>query len=191
LEAKAGAPAQTGPNKEAAVAQQSTPGGAAPARPEATPVGGGVVSVVAARRLVLLLLAFWTAIWGISLVFATEAASLGAGIEDDAAQRLLGIHVLILAPLYALLGWNPTKYRVFLWVPYVSQAGITVVTIFDVLADNRDLGESVLPLVVAIIFLALLVFLWQAARKPTAVIRAGGAGAEGGAPASPSAKPEG
>jgi len=172
------------------MAQQSTAGKVTtPARPEATPGGGAVVSVGAARRLVLLLLAFWTAIWGFSLLFAAKAGSLSAGIEDEAAQRLLGIHILILAPLYALLGWNPSKYRVFFWVPYASQAGITFVTLFDLLAGNRHWGDSVLPLVVAVIFLALLLFLWQAARKPTAAIRAGGAPAGPGLSAPSGSKP--
>ena len=168
------------------MAHQSTAGKVTTtARPE-----GAVVSVGAARRLVLLLLAFWTAIWGFSLLFAAKAGSLSAGIEDEAAQRLLGIHILILAPLYALLGWNPSKYRVFFWVPYASQAGITFVTLFDLLAGNRHWGDSVLPLVVAVIFLALLLFLWQAARKPTAAIRAGGAPA-GPSPSAPQGpKPE-
>jgi hypothetical protein len=141
-----------------------------------------MVSVGAARRLVLLLLAFWTAVWGSSLILAANAASLSAGIEEHAAQRLLGVHVLILAPVYALLGWNPSKYRVFLWVPYASQAGITVVTLFN-------FKDAVLPFVVAVIFLALLVFLWQAGRKPTAAIKAGAPAGPG--PSAPQApKPE-
>jgi uncharacterized membrane protein len=155
---------------------------AAAAEPE-----GGVVSVGMARRLVLYLLAFWTVIWGFSLLFATESASLGAGITDNAAQRLLGVHILILAPLYGLLAWNPAKYRVFFWVPYVSQAGIILVTVFDILAGNRDLGDAVLPLVVAIIFLALLVFLWQAGRKSAAAMKASAAGAQNSAPVSATA----
>jgi hypothetical protein len=153
------------------MAQQSTAGKVTtPGRPE-----GAVVSVGAARRLVLILLAFWTAIWGFSLLLAANAGSLSAGIEEHAAQRLLGVHILILAPLYALLGWNPTKYRVFLWVPYASQAAIAVVTLFD-------LKDAVLPFVVAVIFLALLLFLWQAGRKPTAAIKPGGAPAGPGTP---------
>ena len=157
------------------MAQQSTAAKVAtPARPE-----GAVVSVGAARRLVLILLAFWTAIWGFSLLFGANAGSLSAGIEEHAAQRLLGVHILILAPLYALLGWNPTKYRVFLWVPYVSQAAIAVVTLFD-------LKDAVLPFVVAVIFLALLLFLWQAGRKPMGAIKAGGAPASP-APSAPQA----
>jgi hypothetical protein len=155
------------------MAQKSTAGkAAAPPEPE-----GRVVSVGAARRLVLLLLAFWTAIWGFSLLFGANAASLSVGIQEHAAQRLLGVHVLILAPLYALLGWNQAKYRVFLWVPYVSQAAITVVTLLD-------FRHAVLPFVVAVIFLALLLFLWQASRKPAAAIRAGAPGPTGGGAAS-------
>ena len=155
------------------MAQQSTAAKVTtPARPE-----GAVVSVGAARRLVLLLLAFWTAIWGFSLLFGANAASLSAGIEEHAAQRLLGVHILILAPVYALLGWNPSKYRVFLWVPYASQAGITAVTLFN-------LKDAVLPFVVAVIFLALLLFLWQAGRKPAAAIKPGGAPA-GPGPSAP------
>jgi hypothetical protein len=161
------------------MAQQSTAGKMTPpARADATPAGVAVVSVGSARRLVLLLLAFWTAIWGFSLLFSAEAGSLSAGIKEDSAQRLLGIHILILAPLYALLGWNPTKYRVFLWVPYLSQAGIIVVTLFD-------LKDAVLPFVVAVIFLTLLLFLWQAGRKPVAALKAGGTGGAAGGPSTP------
>jgi len=161
------------------MAQQSTAAKVTtPARPE-----GAVVSVGAARRLVLILLAFWTAIWGFSLLLGANAGSLSAGIEEHAAQRLLGVHILILAPLYALLGWNPTKYRVFLWVPYVSQAAIAVVTLFD-------LKDAVLPCVVAVIFLALLLFLWQAGRKPAAPIKAGGVPASPAPSAPQGPKPE-
>jgi len=149
-----------------------------PARPE-----GAVVSVSAARRLVLLLLAFWTAVWGLSLLLAANAGSLSAGIEEHAAQRLLGIHVLIMAPVYALLGWNPSKYRVFLWVPYATQAGITAVTLFN-------FKDAVLPFVLAVIFLVLLLFLWRAGRKPMATIKAGGAPAGPASSAPQSPKPQ-
>ena len=160
------------------MAQQPTAGKVAtPARPEATAGGGAVVSVAAARRLVLILLAFWTAVWGVSLLLSANAGSLGAGIHEHAAQRLLGVHVLVLAPLYALLGWNPTKYRVFLWVPYASQAGIAAVTL-------TNLKNAAFPFVVSVIFLALLLFLWQAGRKPAAA--KAGAGAPGAGPAGPS-----
>jgi hypothetical protein len=164
------------------MAQQSTAGKVT--RPAAAPEEGAVVSVGSARRLVLVLLAFWTAIWALSLLLGAEAGSLSAGIEEASARRLLGVHILVLAPLYALLGWNPTKYRVFLWVPYVSQAGITAVTLFDA-------KDSLLPLVVGIIFLALLVFLWQAARKPAPAIKAVGTGTGGAVAGSQATTPPG
>ena len=167
------------------MAQQSTAGKmTASARPEAAPEGGAVVSVASARRLVLSLLAFWTAIWGLSLILGAEAGSLSAGIEEASARRLLGVHILILSPLYALLGWNPTKYRVFLWVPYATQVGITAVTIFD-------LKDAAIPFVVAVIFLALLLFLWQAARKPAPAIKAVGTGTGGAVAGSQATTPPG
>jgi len=144
---------------------------------------GAVVSVGAARRVVLILLAFWTAIWGLSLLFSANAGSLSAGIDQHAAQRLLGIHVLILAPVYALLGWNPTKYSVFRWLPYVSQAAIAAVTL-------TNLKHAVLPFAVAVIFLALLVFLWQAGRKPALSIKAGAVPAGPGSSAPQTQKPQ-
>jgi hypothetical protein len=161
------------------MAQQPTAGKVTtPARTEAATGGGAVVSVAAARRLVLILLAFWTAIWGVSLLLSANAGSLGAGIHEHAAQRLLGVHVLVLAPLYALLGWNPTKYRVFLWVPYASQAGIAAVTL-------TNLKHAALPFVVAVIFLALLLFLWRAGRKPVAAIVVAPPGPAPSAPQAP------
>lgn len=169
--------------KEAIMAQQSTAGRAVPPARADAAVGGAVVSVASARRLVLLLLGFWTAIWGLSLLFSAEAGTLSAGIDQGSAQRLLGVHILILAPLYALLGWNPTKYRVFLWVPYASQAAVAGVTLFNI-------KDALLPFVVAAIFLALLVFLWQAGRKPMAAVKTGGAhgSAGGAAPQAPKAE---
>lgn len=156
----------------------------ATARETAMPVesGAAVVSVATARRVVLYLLAFWTAMWGFALVFGAGAGSLSAGIDDKAAQRLLGVHVLILVPLYGLLAFNPSKYRAFLWVPYVSQAAIALVILFDLLAGNRDSPESVLPMVVAVIFFSLLAFLWQAGRKPATATKASTAQTAGGVP---------
>jgi hypothetical protein len=161
------------------MAQQSTAAKVTtPARPE-----GAVVSVGSARRLVLILLAFWTAIWGLTLILSADAGTLTAGIEQHAAQRLLGVHILILAPVYALLGWNPTKYRVFFWVPYATQTAIVAVTLFS-------FKDAVLPFVVAAIFLALLLFLWQAGRKPVAAIKPGAVPASPDPSAPQAPKPE-
>ena len=128
-----------------------------------------MISASAATRVVLLLLALWTAYSGLALTFLQGDASiaLGGGIQGDAARRLLGIHILALAPVYALLGWNPRKYGILLWLPYVTQFGIVAVTLFD-LTKHLKFEDAGASLVVSVIFLVLLFYLWYAGRRPLA-----------------------
>ncbi len=127
----------------------------------------GAISIALAQRLVVFLLAAWNVFAGLSLaVFqGASSASLGAGIKDAAAQRLIGVHMLILAPVFFMLAWKPQKYGAFMWLAYVSQAAIAAATAYDLVAGNRDVGDGALPLVVALIFLVLLVYLWAAGRR--------------------------
>ena len=131
-----------------------------------TGAGERMVSASSATRLVLLLLALWSILFGLTLTFAQGASPLGGSGGDEAARRLLGVHVLALAPVYGLLGWNPRKYGSLLWLPYVTQFGIVVATLFDLVDNNLDFGDAGLPLVVSIIFFILLGYLWWAARRP-------------------------
>ena len=126
-----------------------------------------VISATGALRLLLLLLAVWTAFSGLSMaVFqGINAATLAGGLEDEAAQRLLGVHLLALTPVYLLLAWRPREYRLLLWLPYTVQVGVIIVTAYDVIAGNRDMEDGALPLVVAGIFLALLVYVWVTGRR--------------------------
>ena len=144
-----------------------------------------MVSASSATRLVLLLLALWTAYSGLALTFFQGNASiaLGGGIGDDATRRLLGIHILALAPVYALLGWNPRKYGILLWLPYVTQFGIVAVTLFD-LTKHLKFEDAGASLVVSLIFLVLLFYLWYAGRRPLAERRL-----PTGAPTQPSRGP--
>lgn len=129
-----------------------------------------LVPASGATRLVLLLLALWTAFFGLTLTFFQGAGTvaLSGSAEDEAARRLLGVHALALAPVYALLGWNPRKYGALLWLPYVTQFGIVAAILFDLVNNNLDFGDAGLPLVVSIIFLVLLAYLWRAGRRPAA-----------------------
>jgi hypothetical protein len=136
-------------------------------RPAEEAPAEGAISVALAQRLVIFLLAAWNVFAGLSLVVfqGASSASLGAGIEDEAAQRLIGVHMLILAPVFFMLAWKPEKYGAFLWLAYLSQAAIAAATAFDLVAGNRDVGDGTLPLVVALLFLALLVYVWVAGRR--------------------------
>lgn len=130
----------------------------------------GVIRAERAQRLVLVLLALWTLISGLALTFFRDAAdaTIGGGLhggEGAAAQRLLGVHLLVLAPLYALLAWEPRRFRLLLWVPYAAQAGVIATTIYDIASGDRSFADAALPLIVAIVFLALLLYVTFGGRE--------------------------
>lgn len=141
------------------------------ARSEARgPTARGVLNAESAQRLVLVLLALWTLISGLALTFFRDAsaATIGGGLhggEGAAAQRLLGVHLLVLAPLYALLAWEPRRFRLLLWVPYAAQAGVVLTTMYDIGSGDRSFEDAILPLVVAIVFFALLLYVTFAGRE--------------------------
>lgn len=134
----------------------------------------GVISAQSALRLLLVLLAIWTFFSGLALVFFQDAAdaTIGGGLEGGqgaAAQRLLGVHLLVLAPLYGLLVWKPDRYGSLIWVPYAAQIGVVAVTFYDIMTGDREFKNAALPLIVAITFMVLLLYVWRAARRPPAV----------------------
>ena len=118
-------------------------------------------------RVLLVLLTIWTAFSGLALVFfqSSADATIGGGLdggEGKAARRLLGVHLLVLAPIYGMLVWRPAKYHALRWVPYAAQGGVVAVTAFDILALDRDFLDGALPLFVATTFLVLLLYVWYA-----------------------------
>ena len=143
-----------------------------PPPPDADEIGpAAVISAQSALRLLLVLLAMWTVLSGLALIFfqGGGGATIGGGLGGDeggAAQRLLGVHLLVLAPIYGLLAWDPQRYRLLLWVPYAAQGGVVVVTAFDIATLERDFVNGALPLIVAATFLVLLVYVWAAGRRP-------------------------
>jgi uncharacterized membrane protein len=132
---------------------------------------GAVLSAESALRLVLVLLALWTILSGLALTFFQDAsdATIGGGLKGDqgaAAQRLLGVHLLVLAPIYGMLAWEPRRFRLLMWLPYAAQGGVVLVTLFDIVSGKRNLPEGMLPLVVACIFLVLLLYVTFAREEP-------------------------
>ena len=125
----------------------------------------GMISADRALRLLLILLTIWTAFSGLVLLFFPDSAeaTIGGG-QGTAAQRLLGVHVLVLAPIYGLLAWNRERYRMFLWIPYVVQSAVVIVTGLNMVAGDIDFVDGLLPLTVSATFLTLLVFVWRAGR---------------------------
>jgi len=112
-----------------------------------------VVSAYGAFRLLLGLLAAWSFFAGFALIIG--ALDFG---DDALASRVIGAHMVVLAPIYGLLAWRRSAYRYFIWVPYAGQAAIVLPGLWE-LVINQNL-EGALVLVVSIIFLVLLIYLW-------------------------------
>jgi hypothetical protein len=152
--------------------EQSHPPAPVPVE-EAPPRPPDVISAQGALRLLLVLLAIWTLFSGLALTFFQDAAAatIGGGLgggEGAAAQRLLGVHLLVLGPLYGLLAWEPKRFRALLWVPYVAQGGVVAATLYDIAVGDRGLKDGALPLIVAAMFFVLLVYVSLARRPPEA-----------------------
>jgi hypothetical protein len=91
------------------------------------------------------------------------ADPLSFGDDNEAAQRVLGAHMIILAPVYGLLAWRRTEYRLFVWIPYAAQLAIVLPSLWELVFDPGDFHGAV-PLIVSIIFLALLFYVWTSSR---------------------------
>ena len=122
-----------------------------------------MISADRALRVILILLTLWTAFSGVALLFFPDntEATIGGG-QGPAAQRLLGVHILVLAVIYGLLAWNRDGYRMLLWVPFAVQAAVVVITVLNIVTGDLDFLDGLLPLAVATTFLVLLVLIWRA-----------------------------
>lgn len=123
----------------------------------------GMISADRALQVILILLTLWTVFSGIALLFFPDnaEATIGGG-QGPAAQRLLGVHVLVLAVIYGLLAWNREGYRMLLWIPYAVQAAVVVITMLNIVTGDLDFLDGLLPLAAAATFLTLLVLIWRA-----------------------------
>ncbi len=135
------------------------------------PPPGRFINTATAQRLVLVLLALWTILSGLALTFFQDAsdATIGGGLrggEGHAAQRLLGVHLLVLAPVYGLIAWDPKRFRLLLWVPYAAQGGVIATTLYDIMRGYRHFADAALPLFVAIVFFGLLLYATFGGRQP-------------------------
>jgi hypothetical protein len=119
-----------------------------------------VVSAQGAYRIVLVLLAVWTFFAGAALL--TQGVSAIGLSGGGAAERVVGAHMLLLAPIYGLLAWRRNEYRLLVWVPYAAQLAIVVPSLWEFTFG--------LVFVVSSIFLVLLVYLWVSSGSPTRYI---------------------
>ena len=113
-----------------------------------------VVSAYGAFRLLLLLLAGWSAFAGFALITGFAALSY----EGGTASRVAGSYMMVLAPIYALIALRRDEYRLLLWVPYAALLAVILPGLWQLVFDQKV--DAPLILVVSIVFLALLVYMW-------------------------------
>ncbi len=118
-----------------------------------------VVSAYGAFRVLLVLLAVWSFFAGFSLL-TQGLGQLSFGGQDTAAERVIGAHMIVLAPVYALIAWRRFEYRLFIWIPYAAQFAIIVPALWEFVFGGPN-DDGALLLIVSIIFLVLLVYVWS------------------------------
>jgi hypothetical protein len=131
------------------------------------------VSTDILTRLVIVLVAVWDAFAGLVLLafHGASAGALGAGVEDEAGQRLLGAHLLVLVPVYLVLAWKPRRFVPLLWLPFGQQAAVALVVAYSMLKGDTDFGDGMLAFTVSLIFVVLLAFLWVTEQRTLARLK--------------------
>ena len=119
-----------------------------------------VISAYGAFRVLMVLLAIWTFFAGFSLM-TQGVSALSFGNNSASAERVVGAHMMMLAPVYGLLAWRRDEYRLLIWIPYAAQLAIILPTVYDLfISRDRDFQDGALMLVVSLIFFVLLVYFW-------------------------------
>src|SRR5438128_3212775 len=119
-----------------------------------------VISAYGAFRVLMVLLAIWTFFAGFSLI-TQGVGALSFGNSSASAERVVGAHMMMLAPVYGLLAWRREDYRLLIWIPYAAQLAIILPTVYDLfISRDRDFQDGALMLIVPLIFLVLLVYFW-------------------------------
>jgi hypothetical protein len=138
-----------------------------------SPQSQATVSTELLTRIVILLVAVWDAFAGMVLLafHGASTGALGAGVTDEAGQRLLGAHLLVLVPLYALIALRLQSYRGLFWLPFAAQSAVVLVVGYNMLKGDTDFGDGILAFAVSLIFVALLGFVWITERRTTALLQ--------------------
>ena len=131
------------------------------------------ISTTVLNRILFLLIAIWSLIGGLVLVFfqGSGSGALGAGVEDVAGQRLLGAHLIMLTPVYVLIAWRNERYRGLFWLPFASQLAVFFAVGYNILIGDTEFGDGMVAVTVSAIFLGLLGFVWISEQRTLARMR--------------------
>ena len=113
-------------------------------------------------RVIVLLIALWSLFAGVMLTAFHGASSgaLGAGVADDAGQRLVGVHLLLLVPAYLMIAWNPERYSGMIWLPFFGQVAVVGTVGYSILSNDTNFSDGILAVAVSLILGGLFGFVW-------------------------------
>lgn len=131
------------------------------------------ISTQLLTRILTGLIAVWSLLAGVALVFfqGSGSSAMGAGVSDVAGQRLLGAHLIVLAPVYALLALRGERYHGLLWLPFASQLAVFFAVGYSILNGDTEFGDGVIAIAVSAIFIVLMGFVWITEQRTLARIR--------------------
>lgn len=129
------------------------------------------VSIRVLTRIVVFLIALWSLLSGLVMLAFHGAGSdaMGAGLTDEAGQRLVGAHLLIFAAIFFLIALRFDRFGGLLWLPLIVQFATAATITYGMVNGDTDFGDGVLPVAVGVIFTSLLSFLLITERRMAAM----------------------
>jgi len=106
-------------------------------------------------QLVLIALAAWNLI-GFLLQLTNARLIEVDGIDGLLGARAVGGATAVLAIAYIYAARNPVRYRFVLWLASLEQFVALFATTFHWARGDLTFGESVIPMIVSVVFLILL-----------------------------------
>ncbi len=106
-------------------------------------------------QLVLIALAAWNLI-GFLLQLTNARLIEIDGIDGLLGARAVGGAAAVLAIAYIYAARNPVRYRFVLWLASLEQFVALFATTFHWARGDLTFGESVIPMIVSVVFLILL-----------------------------------
>jgi hypothetical protein len=140
-----------------------------PAVPEAKPADAQI-SAQLLMRIVVLLIAVWSGFSGLVLLafHGASAGALSAGINDEAGQRLVGIHMVVLVPAYVLIAWRFERYGGMVWLPFAAQCCFAAVVLYSIVQDETKFGDGILAFAASALLAGSLGVLWLTEQRAVA-----------------------
>jgi hypothetical protein len=111
-------------------------------------------------RIIIMLISLWSFTAGMVLLAFPSSDALGAGLADRAGQRLIGVHLVLLSPIYLLIAMKQEQYGNLVWLPIAGQTCFALTVAYNIVSGDTDFKDGALATLISLIFAGLLTFIW-------------------------------